>query len=235
MDLFLGERLGRRVHIRYNKARTMPVRAETLRDGTWRIRLHAMFRDAPPEVWDALAAWLRAGRRARRACTLLDTWIDARLAELPNKPRRRITLRPQGTHHDLDELASNLFADEFVLDFPDRESRPRLTWGRAANRRVRRTLTFGSFTPADRLVRIHPILDQPAVPGWFVRYILFHELLHAALPTLNHGGKFNERERAFGDYARAKRWEQTHIAEIIASARSGKPLKGRPDRQRRFF
>ncbi len=42
--------------------------------------------------------------------------------------------------------------------------------------------------------------------------------------------KFKERERAFGDYARAKRWEQIHLADLIASARNGKPLEGRRDR-----
>ena len=34
---------------------------------------------------------------------------------------------------------------------------------------------------------IHPVLDQRSVPEWFVKYLLFHEILHAALPQLHHG------------------------------------------------
>jgi hypothetical protein len=31
------------------------------------------------------------------------------------------------------------------------------------------------------VVRVHRVLDAHDVPEWFVRYVLFHELLHAEL------------------------------------------------------
>jgi hypothetical protein len=85
-------------------------------------------------------------------------------------------------------------------------------------------------------VRIHPVLDQPAVPVWFVRYVLFHELLHAVLPPrrgrgsrwIHHGAEFRRRERDYADYARAIAWEDAHMPALIRSAKRGTPMRAVP-------
>jgi hypothetical protein len=207
------------VTVAYGRARTAPVQVvDDTR--TVRVRLHRFFAESPPEVRDALAAWLRAGRRARRACRQLDAWIDMRLAALPAPPPRRARLRPRGDHHDLAALAAPLLEREFVLDFEDRR-RPGVTWGRRARSRARHTLQLGSYVPAGHVVRVHPVLDRPSVPDWFVGYVLFHEILHAALPGDDHGPVFREREREHPDYRRAARWQRTHIRRLIREARRG--------------
>ena len=227
-EAFLGDRLGRRVGVVYGRARTAPVQVVHDRR-TLRVRLHRFFAAAPPEVREALASWLRVGGRARRACRLLDGWIDAQLAALPPAAPRRVTLRPHGEHHDLVPLADSLLGREFVLEFEDRPP-PKITWGRRARSRARGSLLLGSFDPAAGLVRIHPVLDRPAVPAWFVRYILFHEILHAALPgcRLNHGPDFRARERSYPDYERALRWQRAHVSGLISAARRAKPRPRRP-------
>ena len=76
-------------------------------------------------------------------------------------------------------------------------------------------------------MRIHPVLDREAVPSWYVRYILFHELLHAALPSeprprercIHHGAEFRRRERGYTDYGRASRWEKENLSRLIRLAR----------------
>ncbi len=218
-ETWLGHRLGRRVDVAYGRARTAPVQVVDDRR-TLRVRLHRFFAEAPTEVRDALGAWLHAGRRARRACRRLDAWIDDRLAALPPAPSRRARLRPRGAHHDLAALAAPLFDAEFVLDFADR-GRPGVTWGRRGRSRARRSLHLGSYAPAGHVVRVHPVLDRPSVPAWFVRYMLFHEILHAALPGTDHGPAFRARERAYPDYARATAWQRVHIGGLIREARRG--------------
>ncbi|MHC4550197.1 MAG: hypothetical protein ACYTEZ_15615 [Planctomycetota bacterium] len=219
-EKLLAERLGRRVAVVYGRARTLPVQVVDDRR-TVRVRLHRLFAAAPREVGEALAAWLRAGRRARRACALLDAWLDARLAALPPRPPRRVRLRARGDHHDLRPLAASLFAAELAGDFEARP-RPEVTWGRRARSRARRALQLGSYDPAARLVRVHPVLDQAFVPDWFVRYVLFHELLHAVSPDgRHHGPGFRARERAYPDYARALRWQRRHLGRLIRAARRG--------------
>ena len=215
-EAFLGARLQRPFTVRYGKARTMPVRVE----GDT-VRLHGFFAEADESIADALARWIAVGRRARKACALLDAWIDARLAELPKPEVRAVSLQPIGRVHDLGPMARALFASEFVADFAAEPERPGITWGRREKSKARRSIQLGSYQKARHLVRIHPVLDQPFVPAWFVRYVLFHEILHAAMPDEHHGPRFRARERVYPEFERAVRWQHKHINRLIRSARSG--------------
>jgi hypothetical protein len=183
-------------------------------------------------VRSAVVTWLRSGRRAPRAVRLLDQWIEERLAELWRDAPRGQRLVARGRAHDLASLAHGLAARELADDFGG-QALPRLTWGRAAPSRSRHSLRLGSYDYLSRIVRVHTVLDQPAVPAWFVRYVLFHELLHAALPSelghdgrrQHHGARFREREAAYPDTARAYAWEREHLQRLIRSARTGRPLE----------
>ncbi|MHC4341796.1 MAG: hypothetical protein ACYSX0_16480 [Planctomycetota bacterium] len=223
-EAFLAARLGRPVRVDFSRARSMPLEVVEDRQGVL-VRMHGFFESAPEEVGEAMAGWIRSGRRARRACALLDGWIDARLAELPAARLRDALLRPRGEVYDLDALAEPLFGTEFAHDFSNGLARPGITWGRRGRSQARRSLHLGSYAAERNVVRVHRALDQPAVPGWFVRFVLFHEVLHAALPGHNHGSLFRSRERAYPDYRRARRWERDHIAALIRSARTGKPMR----------
>ncbi len=233
-ERILGSRLEYRVSVKFGRARTQPVRAVFER-GELDLRLHEFFATAPTTIADDMAAWLRSGRRARGACTRLDQWIDEQLASLPRRaPRntpRRETQRTDGDVHDLDALAASLFADEFRGDFlGDLVDRPRpvITWGRRGKSRARRSLQLGCYVRESHLVRMHTILDQPAVPEWFVRFVLFHEILHGAMPVgvRPHGPEFRARERTYHRYADAIAWQARNIDRLIRSARSGKPMRG---------
>lgn len=240
----LASHLGYPVRVEYTRARRYPVQLRParrdelavrpeLRHG-WVVRLHGAFGTAPPEVREALAAWIRAGRRARRASALLDSWTEETLRALPTPPPRRASLRPAGEVHDLGALTLELLADEFHGEFDGDAGPPAVTWGRRGRSRARSRLQLGSYQPGSHLVRIHPVLDQAAVPAWFVRYVLFHEHLHAAVPsetdeatgrTAHHGPRFRVRERAYADLTRALAWERLHLPSLLRSARSGSPLR----------
>ena len=155
------------------------------------------------------------------------------MAELPPRTAPASRLRTSGLVHDLELLAAPLFAGVFAADFADKPL-PALTWGRRGKSRTRRSMRLGSFDLEARLVRIHAALDQPAVPAWFVRYVLFHELLHAAHPPvrkgsrwIHHGPEFRRREQAYPDYPRALAWEEEHLPRLIQSARTGVPMRVR--------
>ncbi|MFB3066930.1 MAG: hypothetical protein ACE10D_10510 [Planctomycetota bacterium] len=238
-ESFLAEQLQRVVRVSYSRARNTPVEA-VFEGPVMRLRLHRFFAGAPESVRGSLAAWLRSGRRARRASTELDAWIDAQREALPPQKRRRPRLTTAGTHHDLAALATELFATEFSEDFIVRR-RPAITWGRRARSQARRSLTLGSYDPHTHIVRIHPTLDSAKVPEWFVRYLLFHEILHAALehePACDgshrfHGSAFRRREEAYRDYERALRWQNRHLPRLIKHARKGSPAPQAVDRRRR--
>jgi hypothetical protein len=99
----------------------------------------------------------------------------------------------------------------------------RVVWGRRRRERPREYFVFGSIQEEDRVIRIHPLLDQPFVPRWFLEYVLYHEMLHSVVPDEKdaagrrrvHTEEFCRRERAFPRYRRARRWEDENLARFL--------------------
>ena len=236
---FLSEELGLPVQVTFGRARRRVLHADQNEHGV-RVRMNAGFAAAPPDVRLACAQWLRSGRRARKASARLDEWI-AELAKgfaANPSPRRNVKLEPQGEVYDLEELLRELVPDE-LPELQDPQRRPDLTWGRRGPRRARRSLQLGSFSPELRIVRLHPVLDRVSVPRFFVRYVLFHELLHAVLErgerspggrVLHHGPAFRQRERSYPDYVRAVHWQEKNLGRLLRAARSLAPATEKPAR-----
>jgi hypothetical protein len=225
---YLSRQLGRDVRVRYGRARRQVIVVVPERAGL-RVRMNHAFGSAPQPVRAAVADWLRSGRNARTACRELDEWIATIVSTLGPPRAPRIVAR--GTHHDLAEITADLLGCEFHT-LPSERHPSGVTWGRRGSRSARRSLQLGSFDPDTALVRVHPVLDQPAVPRWFVRYVLFHELLHAQLNepcqgarrARHHGSEFRRLEQAYPGTAPALTWQQEHLPALLRSARSGKPM-----------
>jgi len=173
------------------------------------VRLHQMFLAADPEVVRALARWIQSPR-PKKSGKLLDRFIRENTHQIrPRKPRR-IVLNARGTHFDLAEIYDELNQEHFANTV-----RAFITWGRMPTIPKPRSIRFGSFSAQENVIRIHPLLDQAFVPLYFVRYIVFHEMLHAHLGAEEtrsgrrrlHTREFKRRERAYPDYARAIAWE----------------------------
>ena len=103
-----------------------------------------------------------------------------------------------------------------------------ITWGKPGRRRPRprSTIKLGSYSSAERLIRVHPVLDRPWVPRYFVAYIVYHEMLHHIVPghltrtaarRVLHPPAFLERERAFHHFDRAIAWEKKHLGRLLRS------------------
>ena len=237
---FLVAELGGEIAVRFGRARHKVVRVVS-QSGRRTVHLNAVFAEAPDEVRDAVARWIRAGRRARAATRTLDAWIETRLQQLEVERPARVELTTRGATFDLAEIAAEVRAECFAGEFGEQRPWPRITWGRASSGQPRRSLRLGSFEATTRIVRIHPVLDQAAVPRYFVRYVMFHELLHAVLDEpprasgrrVHHGPQFRRREREFADTERAFAWEREHINALIRSARTGQPLSIKPTSRRR--
>jgi len=182
--------------VKYDRSRTQA-----------RLRLHRMFLSAPGDVIEALAAWVQSPR-TRKAGHLLDAYIRANSHQVRRTSNGE--LKALGKHYDLQSL----------FDFLNRTCfsnavAAAITWGRIPEVRRRRSIRFGSYYPREDLIRIHPFLDQAFVPEYFVRYIVFHEMLHAFLGIEEspsgrqriHTAVFKKLEQAYPDYARAAAWQ----------------------------
>jgi len=185
--------------------------------GVVRARVHHMFLDAPARVQDALVRYVRQGDRD--ASELIGRYIESNTPRLARGARHHRKLVTQGKHHDLLALFQRLNEQYF-----DGALHVLVTWGArtARPRTPRATIKLGSYAFQDRLVRIHPALDRRWVPRYFLEYVMFHELLHHAMPAtrgpgrrLLHPPEFRERERDFRHHERALAWEKAHLHRLL--------------------
>ncbi|MGA2447200.1 MAG: hypothetical protein ABTD50_00835 [Polyangiaceae bacterium] len=186
--------------------------------GVLHVRAHHMFLDAPPSVMDALARYIVRGDR--EASALLGDYIDENGFRLARR-KRNVPLVTKGQHHDLLEIYHKVSDQYFGGSMS-----ALITWGKRPTTRnaCRRTIKLGSYSAFDRLIRIHPTLDQRWIPRYFVAYVVYHEMLHQVVPGSRglgrvnlHPPEFKERERAFRQYERAITWERAHIDRLLRS------------------
>jgi hypothetical protein len=181
-----------------------------------------MFLGAPGDVVSALAGFAgrpRAGASARRrhAGQRIDAFVrDHRERIAAPVPAH---LQPRGRAHDLQAIFDRLNAEHFGGRID-----ARIGWGPVRMGRRRRTVKTGVYVQDARIIRIHPTLDRPEVPEFYVAAVVFHEMLHQAVPAVEangrrvvHGREFRTRERAYPDHARAKAWEEEHLSLLLSS------------------
>lgn len=166
-------------------------------------------REAWRQVQDAFGAWQAAQERAGSL-----------------GPPRQEALEPRGRVHDL----ARLFREQNEAHFEGRLEAP-IGWGRWPPAGARVRIRLGSCGGRPPRIRLHPALDHAEVPERFVRFIVFHEMLHLAMPPrpgsgsrrLVHPAAFRAAERAHPDYAFAKDWEREHVEALMRRARARRP------------
>lgn len=188
------------------------------------VGLHHMFLDAPDEIRKALSAWI-VKPSAKAPGKKLEAFIAEQRHLIASKPARSTVLRTRGQFFDLDALYSEVNRTCF-----DGEVTAPITWGKMPTLRRRRSIRFGSYSPGEHLIRIHPLLDQEFVPPFFVRYIVFHEMLHAHMGIEEtatgrrkiHPPDFRRREAAYPDFDRALAWmeDEKNLRRLLRAPRS---------------
>jgi hypothetical protein len=201
--------------------------------GAVSVRLHHAFVAAGEETLAAVAAFAGGcrGERRLRALAALREHVEGWRREEAAVAVRRSRLRPLqslGTTYDLEAIRDAVSAARFGGTL-----RPPITWGRwSALRGRRRTIRLGSYDGREGIIRIHPALDQEWVPEALVTAVVYHELLHAALPPRESGGRrclhgpeFRSRERELPQYAEAEAWLAANLHRLLR-ARPRPPRRG---------
>jgi hypothetical protein len=204
-----------------------------LRGSSIDLRLHRCFLEAPDEILEAVAAFVLARRgseASREALRHLREHFSRHRGKISRK-ELRLKLEPVGETCDLRQVADTLnqtyFGGRLKVD---------ITWGKASigpahrcHRGGTATIQLGSYSYDDRLVRIHRVLDRPDVPGYVVEAVVYHELLHAAMPPvvqegrrLYHTPEFRRRERLFAAFERADRWVKQNLPSLLKLRRKAK-------------
>lgn len=187
------------------------------------VRVHHMFTRAPLAVIEALGRYCETADR--RASRVLGRFIASKEQFVRRNVRSNrihshggLSACPQGAVYDLggifDDLNARFFGGRLTA---------RIGWGaRRVLQHRPRSVRLGSYSVEDRLIRIHPCLDRPCVPRFFVESVVFHEMLHERHLVWRQNGRrrfhtqeFLRDERRFPDYARAKQWEKENVAQLL--------------------
>ncbi len=178
------------------------------------MRIHHMFIDAPDETVAALVGLAKGHRDDKQT---LRRYIREHREAIEHQPRE-LALSVRGEVHDLGaalDRAVTLLDDEAFAEVA-------ITWGRDG--RGRRSIRFGSYDFEQRLIRIHPALDVHWVPAYFVEFVVYHELLHVAVPPIIsadgrrnlHPVEFREMEARFPEYDQAIAWQRANLDRLLS-------------------
>lgn len=182
------------------------------------LRLQRIFLEAPSQVIEEVGRLISSKRRIKTP--LVNEFIK-RNAPLCDKKNPKISkLNPYGRVFNLKEIFEKLNKEYFGGTIT-----AHITWGSARGRhsgrrtgRKTRNRTLGSYNHETGLIRINPILDSKGVPGYFVEYIVYHEMLHAKYGIrikngrrVVHPPEFRAEERSFRWYEEARKWERRLI------------------------
>jgi hypothetical protein len=171
------------------------------------IRLHRMFLNADSDVLDEIGAFIN---RNRRPAQKVKEFIHRNKACIKERKLRALYSKPRGQYYnlyDMFEALNKAYFSNSVLSA--------ITWGNKCPRRAVRKRRLGSYQRDRDIIRINPVLDSKKVPRYFVEFIVYHEMLHAALAVEYgnarqrvHSLEFKRRERLFKNYALALQWEE---------------------------
>jgi|GEM_PF-2263177 len=168
-----------------------------------RLRMHYLLPGLGESFMQGMVEWLRDGGRSGAPKVVRESVRNQPIPDQPERNRRR-NLRQAGDVYDLlplfDEVNHRFFDGKVSCD---------VTWGRKPVLRRVRVRIMGSYSPSNNLIVIHPVLDDSRVPEMVVKFILFHEMLHAMQPEghrRRHDKAFLEAERAHPDYEKVEKW-----------------------------
>ena len=177
------------------------------RNGVLRVRLHRMFTNADSRVLDEIVSFLKT---KRGPMPFFRSFVRDRRESLGSRPPNKVPVKTRGASHDL-----RVLFDEVNETYFNGMISAVITWGLSSPRCSVRKRTLGSYSARSHTIRINPVLDKRTVPRYFIAFVVYHEMLHAAIGITRKGGRrsihsreFRERERLFQDYEKAAAWER---------------------------
>jgi hypothetical protein len=170
------------------------------------VRMHWMFLHSDDIVTQELCEFVR--RKGGRT-PLINQFIMKHRHLLKKAGPRKERVCTRGKYHDLLELFDVLNQQYF-----GGKNSSRIRWGRKTRTYRIRNRTLGSYSADHDMIRINPLLDSSNVPKYFVKFVIYHEMLHSDMMKEEknlrplHNAEFRKRERLFDDYERAVSWER---------------------------
>lgn len=181
------------------------------------LSMHRMFLKAPSNIMDELACYLKKEKRI--ISPVIKAYIEDNLKKLNyRKQVDRQKLYIQGNVYNLQTIYNELNKEYF-----DGELDLHITWFGKVHQRNRTRVTFGLYYDPLRLIKVHRILDTPSFPDYFIRYVVYHEMVHHVCPAYVdekgisriHSKEFKAMEQRFRHYDLAINWVKQHQHQLF--------------------
>jgi hypothetical protein len=222
-------RHGTNLHIVFNKRlkRGWSVKINPL-FGKRTLTVPSYFEDAPEKVKSALIEWalMPATRRYKKLSgnaqrkKQIEHFIWEYVEASGNKAEKKFsinpdTLRTEGRIYDLLEVFNKLNTAYFnsrIVSY--------IRWNKSAWRSYQ-TFYVDKQGKRNSLISIAQTYNRPDVPRFAIEGIVFHEMLHIAIPPYKrghqnviHGAEFKRAERQFQFFKEWRRWEKEHLKSL---------------------
>lgn len=125
-------------------------------------------------------------------------------------------VRNDPSFYDIEALAADVHRDYFTD-----ESLLLIRWGQQINRKRRRSIRLGSYDHRTSEIRVHPSLNTPYVPRYFIQSIIHHEYLHHVLGP-GHNRRFHAQERRYRFHRESNLWLSRNLPLLLG--RKAKPV-----------
>jgi hypothetical protein len=174
----------------------------------WIVRISDHCRNAPAQVIEAIIVILGCkvlrGKTPRKTLEIYENFRKSSYAESAVRDRRLLKGRKHfaaesGKHYSLSEI----YREVNAACFGNRIEIRRIGWGRRNS-----WSRLGHYDSLHHTIAISPVLDSPKVPVFVVKYLVYHEMLHAAFQDTkrHHPPEFRRAESAYLDFERAKKF-----------------------------
>jgi hypothetical protein len=188
---------------------------------TWVVRISDHCRHAPRHVLEAivniLASKVMRRKPNRKYLQVYELfrktpWVAEAVRSRRLQKGWKHLAGEKGKYYSLREIYQELNRDYFNNQIEIR----RIGWGlRKSKERL------GHYDPVHHSITLSPLLDTPRVPKYVVRYIVYHEMLHAIFEDnpssgyrRHHPAEFRRAEKSYPDYASAKKFLREHARRL---------------------
>lgn len=216
----IEESVNKKVKLRINDNRFTMLSVKWESQCT-KVSMHRMFLEAPKDIMDAVSSHIQTENSS--LCYKVREFIEERLAGVDYSfkvDEKKWTT--QGKVYDL-----KAFYDEINADYFEGHLNLKITWYGKIERRKRSQVTFGLYQDTLKLVKIHRMMDSTFFPEYFVKFVIYHEMLHHVCRSQYdekgrhsiHTEEFKRLEQQFKDFEKAEEWMERNYNHFFSMQR----------------
>ena len=229
----------RGITISFNKRFRASWHLTTTPDNKKTLVIPALLKDAPVEIKNIVIAWTlltrpRLKKNRKEYYTrkrYLERMVWQYLETRGVTSKRRVIKDPEkfrhktrGITYDLQELF-----DEINRDYFGGRLTSYIRWGTCTSKTSYQLHAKDTRGNRFSLITIAGVYNHPKVPEFAIKGVIFHEMLHIAIPaykkngrTVQHGPEFKKAELAYPYLKKWQGWEKRKIHGIIRSLKRKK-------------